>query len=71
MEPFLKRVEARLKASGLPVAETLVQQLSDAVFAEAIVEIQGNDQVWDNFLEAPIVAAQGIINKMIAGIDGK
>jgi len=71
MDPFLKRVEARLKASGLPVAESLVQQLSDALFAEAIVEIKGNNQVWDNFLEAPIVATQGIVNKMIAGIDGK
>lgn len=72
MDPYVKRVVSRIKAEGLAdIGEEVVKKISDAIFAEAIVEVQGNNVQWDDYLVGPINAAQGMINKMIDKIDGK
>lgn len=71
MEAYAKRVIARLKDQGLDIAEDLLVHVADAILDEAVVEVQGNNVAWDDFLVGPIQGAKGMIHKMIDKIDGK
>lgn len=72
MEVYGKRVVARIKEAGLAdVGEEALKSIAIALCDELIVEVQGNDKVWDDYAATPILAVKELLLKQIDKIDGK
>lgn len=72
MEVYGKRVLARIKNEGLAdIGEDALKAIASALFEELVVEVQGNDKMWDDYAIAPIEAVKGLVLKQIDKLDGQ
>lgn len=72
MEVYGKRVLARIKNEGLAdIGEDALKAIASALFEELLVEVQGNDKVWDDYAVMPINAVKELVLKQIDKLDGQ
>jgi hypothetical protein len=73
MDPYGKRVLARLKQNGdmLDLAEDSLKKIFEAFCDELIVEVKMNDKAWDDYTAGPIETVKKFGLSFLDKIDGK